>query len=38
VLYTLKDNKNYQYGLDVGPLEFQFLQPKRCCTNSFRTL
>jgi hypothetical protein len=30
--------KNYQLGLDVGPLEFQFLAPKGCLTNPFRTL
>ena len=30
--------KNYQHGLDAGPLEFQFLRPKGCLTNTFRTL
>jgi len=27
--------KNYQHGLDVGPLEFQFLRPRGCLTNPF---
>jgi hypothetical protein len=30
--------KNYQYDLDAGPLEFQFLRPRGCLTNPFRTL
>jgi len=30
--------KNYQLGLDAGPLEFQFLRPRGCLTNPFRTL
>jgi len=30
--------KNYQLGLDVGPLEFLFLRPRGCLTNPFRTL
>ena len=30
--------KNYQYFLDAGPLEFQFLRPRGCLTNPFRTL
>ena len=30
--------KNYQHGLDAGPLEFQFLWPSGCLTNPFRTL
>jgi hypothetical protein len=34
----LESRKNYQYGFDVGPLEFQFLLPKGCLTNPFRTL
>jgi len=38
VHYVLRVKKNYQHGLDVGPLEFQFLWPRRCLTNPFRTL
>jgi len=34
----LESRKNYQYGLDVGPMEFQFLGPRGCLTNPFRTL
>jgi len=34
----LESRKNYQYGLDVGPFEFQFLRPRGCLTNPFRTL
>jgi len=34
----LESRKNYQHGLDVGPLEFQFLRPTGCLTNLFRTL
>jgi len=34
----LESQKNYQHGLDVGPLEFQFLRPRGCLTNPFRTL
>ena len=30
--------KNYQHGLDAGPLEFQFLWPRGCLTDPFRTL
>jgi len=33
----LRVEKYYQYGLHVGPLEFQFLQPRGCLTNPFRT-
>ena len=33
-----ESRKNYQHGLDVGPLEFQFLWPRGCLTNPFRTL
>jgi hypothetical protein len=29
--------KNYEHGLDAGPLEFQFLRPRGCLTNPFRT-
>jgi hypothetical protein len=36
--YALRLEKNYQHGLDVGPLEFQFLWPRGCLTNPFRTL
>jgi len=28
VHYALRVDKNYQHGLDAGPLEFQFLQPR----------
>jgi len=28
----------YQYDLDAGPSEFQFLRPRGCLTNRFRTL
>jgi hypothetical protein len=34
----LESRKNYQHGLDAGPLEFQFLRPRECLTNPFRTL
>jgi len=34
----LRVEKNYQHGLDVGPMEFQFLRPRGCLTNTFRTL
>jgi hypothetical protein len=34
----LENQKNYQHCLDVGPSEFQFLRPKGCLTNPFRTL
>jgi hypothetical protein len=34
----LQSKKNYQHGLDAGPLEFQFLWPRGCLTNPFRTL
>jgi len=33
-----ESKKYYQHGLDAGPLEFQFLRPRRCLTNPFRTL
>jgi hypothetical protein len=36
--YALRVEKNYQHGLDAGPLEFQFLQLSDCLTNPFRTL
>ena len=35
---ALRVERNYQHGLDVGPLEFQFLWPRGCLTNPFRTL
>jgi len=38
VHYALRVGKNYQHGLDAGPLEFQFLQLSDCLTNPFRTL
>jgi hypothetical protein len=34
----LESRQNYQHGLDAGPLEFQFLWPRGCLTNPFRTL
>jgi hypothetical protein len=34
----LESGKNYQHGLDAGPLEFQYLRPRGCLTNPFRTL
>ena len=33
-----ESQKNYQHGLDAGPLEFQFLRPMGCLTNPFGTL
>ena len=33
-----ESKKNYQHGLDARPLEFQFLRPRVCLTNPFRTL
>ena len=38
VNYAWRVEKNYQRVLDRGPLEFQFLRPKGCPTNPFRTL
>ena len=38
VYYALRVEKNYRHGLDAGPLEFQFLRPRGCLTNPFRTL
>ena len=38
VHYALRVENNYQHGLDAGPLEFQFLQPRGCLTNPFRAL
>ena len=38
VHYTLRVENNYQHDLDVGPLEFQFLWPRGCLANPFRTL
>ena len=40
ILYVLplRVEKIYQHGLDAGPMEFQFLQPRGCLTNPFRTL
>jgi len=38
VHYALRVKKNYQHGLDAGSLEFQFLWPRGCPTNPFRTL
>jgi len=36
--YALRVEKNYQHGLDAGPMEFQFLWLKGCLTNPFKTL
>jgi len=38
VHYVLRVEKNYQHGLDARPLEFQFLRPRGCLTNSFTTV
>jgi len=38
VHYALRVEKKYQLGLDAVPLEFQFLRPRGCLTNPFRTL
>jgi hypothetical protein len=38
VHYALNVEKYYQYGLDAGLLEFQFLRPRRILTNPFRNL
>ena len=32
----LESRKNYQHGLDAGPLEFQFFRTSECFTNLFR--
>jgi hypothetical protein len=37
-VHKLEGRKNYQYGLDGGPMEFQFLQLRGCLTNPFRIL
>ena len=37
VHYILREKK-YQLGLGAGPLEFQFLRPRGCLTNPFRTM
>ena len=34
VHYALGVEKNYQHGLDAGPFEFQFLQPRECVDKS----
>jgi hypothetical protein len=34
----LESQKKYQHVLDEGSLEFQFLRPRGCLTNPFRTL
>jgi len=38
VHYALRVEKNYQRGLDAGPLEFHFLWSRGCLTKPFRTL
>ena len=35
--HALRVENNYQHALDAGPLEFQFLWPRECLTNPFRT-
>jgi len=37
-LHPESRKKKYQHDLDAGPLEFQFLRPRGCLTNPFRTL
>jgi len=34
----LESRKNYQHSLHAEPLEFQFLRPRECLINPFRTL
>jgi hypothetical protein len=34
----LESRKSYKHALDAGPLEIQFLRPRGCLTNPFRTL
>ena len=36
--YASRVEKIYQQDLDAGPLQFQFLRPRGCLTNPFRTL
>jgi len=38
VHYALRVEKNYQHGLDAGPSEFQFLQPREYLAKPFRIL
>ena len=38
VHYALRVKKNYQHGLDAGPLVFRSLRLRGCLTNLFRTL
>jgi hypothetical protein len=38
VHYVLRVEKICQHGLDAGPLDVQFLRPRVCLTNPFRTL
>jgi len=38
VHYALRVEKSYQHGIYAGPSEFQFLWPRGCLTNLFRTL
>ena len=38
VHYALRVEGDYQHCLDAGPWEFQFLRPRGCLTNPFRTL
>jgi len=37
-LCLVESKKNYQHGLEVGPLEYQLLWPRGCLTNPYRTL
>jgi hypothetical protein len=38
VHYAMRVEKNYQHGLDAGPLKFQFLRLRGCLINPFRSL
>jgi hypothetical protein len=38
VHYALRVKIPYENDLDAGPLEFQFVRPRGCLTNPFRTL
>jgi hypothetical protein len=38
VHYALRVEKIYQHDLEAGPLKYQFLRPRGCLINSFRTL
>jgi len=38
VHYALRVEKNYQHGLEAGPLELQFPRPRECLTIPFGAL